>query len=405
MSTATRPTQQPADAAEGDVPVRSSTGEFAARLMQSVSTTILLVDGDDVARPAVADALTRRGFAVHEARTAAAAIRFLAHTPVDMMLCDAALSDASAVDLVRRWKREDAGRPVLIRCAEGDEDARIDAFEAGADDVMDRSVGLREMIGRVEVHDRAVRATAALQQALRQADHLRLYAAEAAALLAHDLNNGLCIAMANADYIAGVPEVTVDPEVEDAASTVARTLRRMSILVRNFVDIARSEDGALRPRTCATNVGDLLATAAAIHHPRGRGKIELHCTAGLEAAVDPTLIERVVHNLLINAVRYVEDGGRVRLAARRDPSRFTGAGWTAGDLVITIANTGPRIPDHVRPTLFEKYVAGPDGKAQTGMGLYFCRLACEAHGGSVSLITDRDFATCFEIRIPSLRSG
>ena len=62
-----------------------------------------------------------------------------------------------------------------------------------------------------------------------------------------------------------------------------------------------------------------------------------------------------------------------------------------GDLVITIANTGPRIPEHLRPTLFEKYVKGSDGKAQTGMGLYFCRVACEAHGGTVSLVPDRDF--------------
>ena len=370
---------------------RSPTGEFAARLMESVTTSVLLLDANDVSRPALADALVRRGFAVYEARSVASAAGLMAACPCDMILCDAERLDTSAVELVRRWKRSDPSRPVLVLCPEGDEELRLAALDAGADDVMDHGISLREMIGRVEAHDRALRATAALQQALRQADHLRLYAAEAAALLAHDLNNGLCVAIANADFVSSVPEMNADPEVEDAVSTITRTLRRMSILVRNFVDIARSDDGALRASAVPTSVGDLLRTAAAVHHPRGRGKIELHCTPGLEATLDPTLIERVVHNLLINAVRYVDDGGRIRIAARR----------VAGDLVITVANTGPRIPDHLRATLFDKYVKGSDGKAQTGMGLYFCRVACEAHGGTVALVTDREFATCFEIRIPS----
>jgi signal transduction histidine kinase len=380
---------------------RSATGEFAARLMQSVSTSILLVHADDMARPALADALMRRGFAVHEARTAVEAARMMAEDPCDMILCDAELPDARATEVVRRWKRSDPSRPVLVVCRAGDEEQRMDALDVGADDVMDGAISLREMIGRIEAHDRMVRATAALQQALRQADHLRLYAAEAAALLAHDLNNGLCVAIANADFVSSVPEVNTDPEVEDAVSTVTRTLRRMSILVRNFVDIARSDDGALRTSPVPTSVGDLLRTAAAVHHPRGRGKIEIQVAPGLEASIDPTLIERVVHNLLINAVRYVDDGGRVRLAARREPSPYGGGGRIPDDLVITVSNTGPRIPDHLRPTLFEKYVKGSDGKAQTGMGLYFCRLACEAHGGSVGLVSDRDFPTCFEIRIPA----
>ena len=291
-----RKTPAPAAVQEQEEPTqeRSSTGEFAARLMQSVSTSILLLDGDDVARPAVADALNLRGFAVYEARTAAAAASLMAIDPCDMILCNGELPDARATDLVRRWKRSDPSRPVLVVCRAADEEQRLEALDAGADDVMDGAISLREMIGRIEAHDRVVRATAALQQALRQADNLRLYAAEAAALLAHDLNNGLCVAIANADYVSSVPEVNADPEIEDAVSTVTRTLRRMSILVRNFVDIARSDDGALRANAVPTVVGDLLRTASAVHHPRGRGKIELQVAPGLEATLDPTLIERVM---------------------------------------------------------------------------------------------------------------
>jgi signal transduction histidine kinase len=64
-------------------------------------------------------------------------------------------------------------------------------------------------------------------------------------------------------------------------------------------------------------------------------------------------------------------------------------------------NTGPSIPPALRERLFEKYRKGDDRKAQSGMGLYFCRLACEAHGGSIRLADNPDFGTCFEITLPA----
>ena len=69
-------------------------------------------------------------------------------------------------------------------------------------------------------------------------------------------------------------------------------------------------------------------------------------------------------------------------------------------LVLEISNTGPPIPLALRDRLFEKYRKGDDRKSQSGMGLYFCRLACEAHAGSIALVDNPDFATSFEIRLP-----
>ncbi len=110
-------------------------------------------------------------------------------------------------------------------------------------------------------------------------------------------------------------------------------------------------------------------------HDRGAMKMVVECPDGLRAEVDPTLVRRVAHNLVANARRFVERDGTVRVTAALEPAP------DGQDLVLTVANTGPAIPEERHATLFDKYRLNPDGRVARGMGLYFCRLACEAHGG------------------------
>lgn len=271
---------------------------------------------------------------------------------------------------------------------------RIPAFEAGADDVVDTTVDTDELLCRLAAALRMRRAYVEAREANEAADRLRLFAAETAALLAHDLNNGLSIASANLNFVC--EHVDMDGEVRDALASSQRALRRMTILVRNFVDIARFEDAALVPSRTPVDVNELVKNAAQIHDPRRDGaRMEIECPPGLEANLDPVLFERVLHNLLTNATRYVDPGGVVRV----NVGCYTGRDGE-GRLQLSVGNTGRPIPREIRPTLFEKYRTGPDGRAQRGMGLYFCRLASEALGGSIALEETPDYPTEFVVRIP-----
>ena len=101
--------------------------------------------------------------------------------------------------------------------------------------------------------------------------------------------------------------------------------------------------------------------------------IAINCKAELMARFDAALVERMLHNLVGNASRYCNAGGTITVAAQR---------WNDEDSVeIAVTNTGPQIAEDIRPQLFVKYVRGKGGKR--GMGLYFCRLVAEAHGGRI----------------------
>jgi signal transduction histidine kinase len=98
----------------------------------------------------------------------------------------------------------------------------------------------------------------------------------------------------------------------------------------------------------------------------------------------------VLHNLFGNAMRYCNSNGKIVLAARR---------LREGDdsVEISVRNTGPQIPEDIRGNLFGKYVRGKGGRR--GMGLYFCRLVAEAHGGTIACEPHAE-GPSFVLRLP-----
>jgi signal transduction histidine kinase len=233
------------------------------------------------------------------------------------------------------------------------------------------------------------RAFIEVRVAKEAADRRMAYGAEASALLAHDLNNGLAVSLSKLQYLQEV--LTLGADEAEALVTTMRSLQRMSNLVANFVDIARFEDAAVKPMVAATRVHQVLESVLEVSASSlGRGvTITIDCKADLMARFDPALVERVLHNLVGNAARYCNQGGSIVVGARR---------WNDDDSVeISVTNSGPPIAHDIRPQLFVKYVRGKEG--QRGMGLYFCRLVAEAHGGRIDH-EPTQIGTRFVVRLP-----
>jgi signal transduction histidine kinase len=270
-----------------------------------------------------------------------------------------------------------------------DEGSHAEAFEAGTDDFVVKPTGMSELKRRLAAATRNNRAFVEVRVAKEAADRRMTYGAEASALLAHDLNNGLAVSLANLQYLKEV--LTLGEDEADALDTTVRSLRRMSSLVANFVDIARFEDAAVKPIVVPTKVLPVLESVLEVSASSLARSvtISIDCKTDLMARFDAALVERVLHNLVGNASRYCNQGGSIAVSARR---------WSDEDGVeIAVTNTGPPIPDEVRPQLFVKYVRGRGGKR--GMGLYFCRLVAEAHGGRIDYETTT-VGPRFVVRLP-----
>ena len=367
---------------------------FEAPSKKPLGVRMLIADDDPRVRRALATSMSQAGFHVISADDGGTALVAAEQTPPDLALVDFDMP-TPGIEVVRELKRR-YGPSIWIAVLSGMDDAvtRRACFDAGADDVIAKPTQLPEIRMRMFAAARTQQAFVEVRLARERADRLIAYGAEASAMLAHDLNNGLTVALGNVSYLL---DLLQEGELDKATftATAAATnsaLRRMSGLVANFVDIARFEDAAVKPRRIKTDVRALIGSVIDVHAMEGDDRFEIDCDPGLVGHFDPELIERVLHNLVGNATRYCKPGGIIRISGHAWDS-LDGSGIELG-----VYNSGPPVPEALRDHLFKKYARGSNGKR--GLGLYFSRLTCEAHGGSIELLTPPS-GTAFRVRLPN----
>lgn len=363
-------------------------GEFGAQAPSGVR--MLVVDDDPRVRRAITNAMMRSGFHVFSAEDGAPALTIAEQTPPDLVIIDYNMP-TPGLEVVRKLK--DLHGPAIwiaVLSGQDDEATRGRCFDAGADDVMSKPAQIGELKRRMVAAARTQQAFVEARLNVERNDRLLAYGAEAAAMLAHDLNNGLAVALGNMTYLQDV--VSLGDEESKALSATVRAMRRMSGLVANFVDIARFEDAAVKPKVEPTNLRALIHEVVDVHAVgTSSARFDIECDPALVGNFDGPLIERVMHNLVGNALRYCNKGGVIEIRGRIS-DLLDGPG-----IELSVFNSGPPVPDSLRDKLFVKYAKGGNGKR--GFGLYFCRLACEAHGGSITY-EPRDNGSAFAVRLP-----
>jgi two-component system sensor histidine kinase/response regulator len=349
---------------------------------------VLIADDDPGVRRALTRGMERAGYQALVAADVPEAIALASDNSPSLAVVDLHMPSGSGLDLVRSLKGKAEKLHVTVLSGDPAMQARVDCFDAGADDYVAKPVYMPELISRLRAAEREQQARRALAQEKLRAKQLYVYAKEMASFLAHDLNNGFCIALGNVEFLRFHQDV--DEECKKALKATRWVLNRMSALTDNFLDIERLEEGALTPRRALTPLHELMSEVLKLNHTREADDVTatVDCDLDLEVYVDGPLVERTLHNIVGNAMRYVHPGGEIRCAAHT---------YAADDgterLIISVANTGPVISKAGCQSIFEKIGPPQDAKSRHGLGLYFCRLACEAHGGTIGVTSAKGRTT------------
>lgn len=199
-------------------------------------------------------------------------------------------------------------------------------------------------------------------------------------MIVHDLKSPLGEIMANLDLLGYGDIGGLDRECLDTAIQGGENLLRM---ILNLLDVRRLEDGKLRPHCEEFNVNDVIGDAVAKHKTSIKQKeIELKMVIDENVSTwiaDRSLIERVLINLLSNAIGYSHRGGEIVIASGFDEE--------GKQLRIEVKDNGKGITKIFHRKIFEKFSQVDDDhskrKNSTGLGLAFCKLAIEAHQGKI----------------------
>ena len=192
----------------------------------------------------------------------------------------------------------------------------------------------------------------------------------------HELRTPLTVMRTAIDVTLAKPSRTPQ-QLEDMAARVRLSIDRAENMIGALLTLAISDQGPASSEffDLATAAEDAVDIAAA-----GIERLGLRVETDLEPAEtmgDPHLLERMVGNLVDNAVRHNEPGGWIRLRT----------GTNGATVFFQIANSGPLIPDDVVPSLFEPFrrIAARTGAQDgAGLGLSIARSVAAAHGATVS---------------------
>ncbi len=248
-------------------------------------------------------------------------------------------------------------------------------------------------------------ARATIERLLEEsrAQNARLVALQAdkeslTSLLVHDLRAPLGAVRANLDWVKGELPKDFDEEVLTALTEARQVTDRLAGMIGDLLNITRMESGSFPLTREPQPSRAMLESLHKQLQAQGRGRritVELE-TDDVVLEADHALLMRTLENISSNALRYTPSGGRIRLEGRRE-----------GDVVVfAVRNDGPVIPPAARASLFDKFVqAGStqeNRRAGWGLGLYFCKLTVDAHGGTIGVEDCDGWPTSFRIRIPGV---
>ena len=316
----------------------------------------------------------------------------------DAFLVDYRLGKDDGLKLLREGLRLGCKAPMILLTGQGDRDLALQALDAGASDylikgkidaaVLERSIRYalqqkrhadeleRKVADRTAELERANAALHAGEEALKDADRRK---DEFLATLAHELRNPLA-PVRNAVEILRMKGPDI-PELHWARDIIDRQTQAMAQLIDDLMDISRINLGKLKLKREQVELANIVQGAIETSRPliENMGhELTMTLPPGLVIVdADRTRLAQVFLNLLNNAAKYTERGGRIDLRAELQGS----------DVVVSVTDSGIGIPVDKLPTIFEMFsqVEGALSRSQGGLGigLSLVKRLVEMHGGSV----------------------
>jgi signal transduction histidine kinase len=232
-------------------------------------------------------------------------------------------------------------------------------------------------VRNAQVSDTRLRLVQALERETAREREIKQLREDLVKTMVHDLRNPLTAVLAAVDIAAESP--ALPPDLRRVLHIARANAERQLALITSLLELSRLEQGPIELRRTTFPVAEVvaevlqLADAPATRQGVGLGS---DVTEAVVASADRGLLHRVVENLVANAIKFTPAGGFVRVSASTAHS---------GELRLSVRDTGPGVPPSLRPRLFQMFAAGDQPGRGSGLGLAFCRLAAEAHGGTIAL--------------------
>lgn len=215
-------------------------------------------------------------------------------------------------------------------------------------------------------------------------------------MIYHDLRSPLANIVSSLDVLEAMLPKDLDPSQKSLLNIAIRSTERIQRLTNSLLDLRRLEAGQSVANQHSVSPVDVVEDSVENVTPVAKNKnqqISVSIPSDLPLVwVDADMIRRVLTNLLENAVKYTPPGSQISVGAELDRNQ----------VVMWVQDNGPGIPSNEQERIFDKYTRlhGRGGTRGLGLGLAFCRMAIQAHGGRIWVESSTGTGACFKFTLP-----
>jgi signal transduction histidine kinase len=204
-------------------------------------------------------------------------------------------------------------------------------------------------------------------------------------MIVHDLKSPLSATLGSIDYVLMLAKDTLPPDQKKLLTLGAKSGKDLLRLIQNLLDVAKMEEGKLPLRWGAFSLVELAGQCVDDLEPqimKEKKVISVEVDPGLPTAWgDRDLVHRTLANLLTNALKHTPPQTEISIHMKHDRA--------SGNLRVSVKDNGEGVPPDFKDRIFEKFSQAEGRKTNqrvgSGLGLTFCKLAVEAHGGRIGV--------------------
>ena len=364
--------------------------------------SILMVDDNPANLQVLTSMLKQSGWRPRPVTSGQLGLQAARKEPPDLILLDVNMPEMNGYEVCKQLKADArlADIPVIFVSALGETMDKVRGFSVGGVDYITKPFQLDEVKARVTTHLELRRQRRELQasyEKLRESERMRDSLVH---MIVHDLRSPLTAISAYLELFGQAAKEKLGAETQEDVANAFHATRSMIRMINGILDVSKMEAQMMKLdlRECdlVQVVGQSLDDLESLVGARRLAFERPAAPAGVLA--DHEIVLRIVQNLLANALRFTPADGEVRVGVVAE----------AEHMRVFVADTGPGIPPDFRESIFDKFVQ-VDGSAlprnrSTGLGLAFCKMAVEAHGGRIGVDSELGKGSNFWFTLPRRES-
>jgi len=327
----------------------------------------------------------------------------------DIILLDIMLPKMDGYEVCERLKKDPATKfiPIIMLTALKELKDKVRALEGGADDFLSKPFENIELLARVksllrlkDYHDELQRKNLELAEKNESLMGMDRFKEDLTNLIIHDMKNPLFVIQGNLQMMSMSME-NVPPEIlKKYTQRIERSSQQLLRMVVNLLDISRIGEGTIELKNDHANINEIVEDIIRRikDYPENQNKeiiVELDSNLP-ELIIDKSVMERVFENLINYSItNLIDEGKLVVRTVSTDEQKVQ----------LITHDTGTKIPKNYHDKIFEKFsqaeIKNSGYRVDRALGLTFCKMAVEAHKGSMWLDLENNVGNKFIIELPN----